>query len=615
MPGLIGYVGDVTRGKPGDYLAAMARALHDEDIYKVEAHAEHCFGLGRVSLGLLNPEPQPIWNADHTRCIVMEGEVYDYQDTLRQLPNHEHSGASDSDARFVLQLYETRGEEFARELNGAFVAAIWDGPAHKLVIANDRIGLAPLYYARRGEGLVFAGGVRALLADPAVSRQIDPVAIGQFLTFQHALGDQTFFSDVRVLPGSSILTFQNGQLNVRRYWDLVYAGVHEQCSEDEYVEELLHLLRQAVKRQAHDDLPTGVLLSGGLDSRVLLGLLSGAVKPLHTFTWGVPGCDDARYARETSRVVGAQNHFFELKPDYLLGLADKSVRLTDGMGSVVNLHALATLDAQTQFAKAIYKGFMGDAMMGYGLSLHFWSNYDPKRIAETHYFVHDDENLLAFKTADYGDLFTPEFGRQVSPGVWDTYRSALLESGAPQLAQQRLYFDLRQRVPRMTLNGVEVVRSRAVARVPFCDNDLIDFTLRVPPGLLYGRYLIKKAFVQAFPSLARVPYTDTGLPMAPCARDVLIRMEQQVRWRLRGAGLNWVQELKRRPYANYNVWLRTVLRPWVEELLLSEGSMQRGLFNPAHVRKLVDEQMAGAKNAVKLGVLLTIELWHRQFVD
>lgn len=610
MPGLIGFAGDVHAGEPAAYLAAMGRALQDERWHSVETHAEAGFGLGRVSLGLLNPQPQPIWNAERTRCIVMEGEVYACQDAALPGP------APASDPERLLRLYEARGEDFARELNGAFAAAIWDGPARKLVVANDRIGLVPVYYARRGDGLIFGGGARALLADPAVSRQIDPLAIGQFLTFQHPLGDRTFLADVRLLPGSSVLTFQDGRLNVRRYWDLRYAEHHTFRSEADYVDELLHLLRQAVKRQARDSLPTGVLLSGGLDSRVLLAFLSEAVRDkLFSFTWGVPGCDDARYAREVSAIAGAENHFFELKPDYLLALAEKSVRLTDGMGSVVNLHALATLDAQTRYAKAIYKGFMGDAMMGYGLTRQHWANCEREQLAQAHYAAHEERNLLAFGVNEHDELFTPDFRRQIGSGVWDSYRAALSECPAPQLAQQRLYFDLRQRVPRMTLNGVEVVRSMAVARLPFCDNDLVDFTLRVPPGLLYDRYLIKKAFVEAFPRLARVPYTDTGLPMLPCARDVLIRLDQQIRWRLRGAGLTWVNEPKRRPYANYNHWLRTTLRPWVEGLLLSERAAQRGIFNPATVRRLVDEQMAGEKHAVKLGALLTIELWRRQFVD
>ncbi len=609
MPGLIGFAGDIHAAEPAAYLAAMAGALQDERWQTVETHAGAGFGLGRVGLGLLNPQPQPIWNADRTRCIVMEGEVYDYQDAaLRPAPAN--------DPESLLRLYEARGEDFARELNGAFAAAIWDGPARKLVVVNDRIGLVPVYYARRGDGLIFGGGVRALLADPAVSRRIDPLAIAQFLTFQHPLDHRTFLADVRLLPGSSILTFQEGRLNVRRYWDLRYADHHAPRSEADYVQELLHLLRQAVKRQVRDSLPTGVLLSGGLDSRVLLAFLSEAIPgTLYSFTWGVPGCDDARYAREASAIAGAEHHFFELKPDYLLALAEKSVRLTDGMGSVVNLHALATLDAQTQYAKAIYKGFMGDAMMGYGLTRHHWANCAREQIAQAHYAAHEERNLLAFKLHEHDDLFAPAFARQIGSGVWDSYRAALHECPAPLLAQQRLYFDLRQRVPRMTIHGVEVVRSQAVARLPFCDTDLIDFTLRVPPGLLHDRYLIKTAFVQAFPRLARVPYTDTGLPMVPCARDVLIRLDQQMRWRLRAAGVTWVDELKRRPYANYNHWLRTVLRPWVEGLLLSECAMQRDIFNPATVRRLIDEQVAGEKHAVKLGALLTIELWHRLFVD
>lgn len=612
MPGVIGFVGDAHNGEPVAYLAAMARALQEERRHIVEMHAEAGFGLGRVTLGLLNPQPQPVWNAGRTRCIVMEGEVYDEDDWARRLPGPAPAG----DAEYLLRLYEARGEDFARELNGAFAAAIWDGPARRLLVLNDRIGLVPVYYARRGNGLIFAGGARALLADPALSRQIDPLAMAQFLTFQHALGDRTFLADVRLLPGASMLIFQEGRLTLRRYRELRYAEHHTPRPEADYVEELLHLLRQAVRRQARGSLPAGVLLSGGLDSRVLVALLREAVTDkLFSFTWGVPGCDDARYAREVSRIAGAEHHFFELRPDYLLELADTCVRLTDGMGSVINLHALATLDAQTRYARVIYKGFMGDAMMGYGLTRQHWAACAPERLAQAHYAAHEERHLLAFGVSEHDALFTPDFRRQIGSGVWDSYRAALSECPAALLAQQRLHFDLRQRVPRMTLNGVEVVRHRAVARLPFCDNDLVEFTLRVPPGLLHDRYLIKKAFAQAFPRLARVPYTDTGLPMLPCARDVLIRLDQQMRWRLRAAGLTWVEEPKRRPYAAYNQWLRGALRPWVEEVLLGARLAQRGIFNPATVRRLVDEQMAGAKHAVKLGALLTIELWQRQFVD
>jgi asparagine synthase (glutamine-hydrolysing) len=337
--------------------------------------------------------------------------------------------------------------------------------------------------------------------------------------------------------------------------------------------------------------------------------------PLHAFTWDIPGCDDARYAREVTRNLGIQHHFFELKPDWLLHKADEGVRLTDGLGNVVNLHALATLESESRYAQVIYKGFMGDAMMGFGLGLQFWANYNHSAWPEAHLQMHIDQGLLTFQPQEHGHLFAGPFHCQVEDALAASYASALAESGSEQLADQRIHFDLRQRVPRMTLNGVKVVESQAVVRLPYCDKDLLEFSLGVPPGLRYERRLMKDALIHTFPELAKVPYTETHLPLAPCARELLIRSNWHLRWRLRAAGLRWVPAPQRRPYANYGDWFRTVLRSWLEETLLDQHALQRGYFQPDYVRQLVREHMAGAKHTVKLGALLTLELWHRQFLD
>jgi asparagine synthase (glutamine-hydrolysing) len=613
MPGLVGVVGDMPAEMRDKLLRDMAQALKHEDWYQVHLYVNEEVGLGQVSLGLLNPEPQPVWNEDHTLCVVMEGEVYDYEDEKQRLIERGHRFQVNNDPEFVLHLYEEYGQDFALKLNGAFVAAIWEPRARRLLVVNDRLGLRPLYYAQRNEALIFAAGVRALLTDSALPRRVDPIAIAQYLSFGYVLGNRTLASEAHLMPPASLLVFCNGGLTIRPYWSLEFPQVCRPPSEESYLEGLIHHLRQAVNRQAHDDLPAGVLLSGGLDSRVILAFLSESPdsKPLHTFTFGIPGCDDARFSQEVAALMGTRHRFYELRPVYLLEMGEEGVRLTDGLNSCADMHALATLRAEAEHARVLYIGFLGDALMGGHLTRQLWADYDEDAL---NHLLFDHTNTL-FSQAEQADLFSQGWQRRVGGAVSESFRAILAESQTKLVANQQNHFDLRQRQRRFILNGHELLRSRVVLRTPFCDNDLVEFVLAVPPGLRLDRWLLIRAFARAFPNLAKVPYEGTGLPLADCARSLRIRTSNQLRWRLHAAGMKWVPLPRRRPYADYNGWMRTVLRRWVEETLLSKRSLKREYFDPEYIRNLVAEHMAGANHARKLGVLLTLELWHRLFLD
>jgi asparagine synthase (glutamine-hydrolysing) len=418
------------------------------------------------------------------------------------------------------------------------VAAIWDKVRQTLFIVNDRLGLYPLYYSFHNGALLFASGVRSLLVDPALPRNVDHTAVAQFLTFDHLLDDRTLLAQVRLLPQASLLEFADGNLKIERYWEIDYPHDYPLCSEQEYMDEFSFLIRQAVSRQAPGDIPAGILLSGGLDSRMLLAyLIEKGSQPLHSFTWGIPGCDDARFARELAKKAGSPHHFFELKPDWLLDKAEQAVRVTDGMGNLVNLHAFATLDAEADLAKVIYKGFLGDAMFGFGIRHQFWAHYDEPTRLRAHYQVHTDQGVITFNEKEQNDYFTDGFKHQVGNSVFDAYIAGMDDSRSEILANQRLYFDYRQRVPRMTIKGVEVVRTQAMVRLPFADNDLVEFSIKVPPGLLYERRLMKDAFIREFPKLAQVPVTDTGLPLMLCMRDITRRANQVIWWHLQSTRL------------------------------------------------------------------------------
>lgn len=616
MPGLVGFVGQMLAEEQRPFLQKMARALEPESRFRVEAHQEDGVGLARVTLGIVNGGPQPHWNEEQTICVLLEGELYKTAVLRHQLQQQGHPCHADHDAELILRRYQAFGEAFAEPLNGSFLVAIWDRPRQKLIVANDRMGQYPVYYARQGGRLLFASGVRALLADPGLPRDVDHAAIAQFLTFDHLLDDRTLLQAARLLPQATLLIVEGGAIRFQRYWTLHYPEQIELLPENHYIETFTELFRQAVVRQASGS-PLGVLLSGGLDSRMILAELAQATpQTLHTFTWGIPGCDDSRYAREIAKHIGTQHHFFPLRPDFLLDTAENAVRITDGQGNIVNLHALATLEEEAQHAQIIYKGFLGDAMMGFALQPPFWADYgEPTRLA-AHLAVYHSQGVITFDPrTEHEKLFTGEFQAKVGGAVLDCLAAGMAASGNRSLALQRLYFDLTQRVPRMTLNGVEVARHRALVRLPFADNDLVQFSTLVPPGLQYERRVARKAFANAFPKLAQIPFTDTGLPLVACAREIQIRASRLFRWQLHNRGLGPTPDSLRKPYKDYNNWFRTMLRGWLEETLLSPRHLQRGYYHPDTIRQIVADHLAGKNQTVRLGALMAIELWHRQFID
>ena len=184
-----------------------------------------------------------------------------------------------------------------------------------------------------------------------------------------------------------------------------------------------------------------------------------------------------------------------------------------------------------------------------------------------------------------------------------------------ELALQRIYFDLTQRVPRMTLNGVLVLRDRAVVRLPFADNELVDFSLTVPPGLNLGREIMMEAFRRSYPELSQVPTTTTGRPVVSCFRDVVLRARSLAQWHLRKRGMGWLAGPATRPYKDYDRWFRHDLKDWIRDLLLGKSALERGYFDPKFVHSLVESHMSGENHAVRLGSLASLELWHRMYLD
>jgi len=250
--------------------------------------------------------PQPAWSEMRSVARVMAGEVY-AADGLDESQFIQQGWEIDDQA--ALAMYARKGISFARWLNGSFVIAVWGRVNRRVVLANDRFGLYRLYYAFHERRLIFAPEVKGILCDPEFPRQLDLTALAEYIRFQHLLGDRTFFEGISLFPSASTLTFdlQSVQVSLCPYWTYQDIPYRPDVPFEEAFAETGRLLKRAVRRLSEDEYRPGIYLSGGLDSRTILGMV--VRRPLSTITYGVWNCRDVVYARRIAGKAGS-NHYW-----------------------------------------------------------------------------------------------------------------------------------------------------------------------------------------------------------------------------------------------------------------------------------------------------------------
>ena len=227
MSGIFGVLDPKRQAHQQGLLGLMGKAMAHRDWYAVETYEDALegVGLGRIGIGIFNRAPQPVWNEAHTIALVMAGELYG--------PEVAASGDPlQSDEQRVLSLYERVREDFVSELKGVFIIAVWDKPRKRLLIANDRFGLYPLFYTYRAGRLVFAPEMKGCLCDADLPRQLDLTALAQTMRFQLVLGERTFFEGIALLPPASVLSYdlERAECRIGRYWDIDRIPCHPQIT-------------------------------------------------------------------------------------------------------------------------------------------------------------------------------------------------------------------------------------------------------------------------------------------------------------------------------------------------------------------------------------------------
>jgi asparagine synthase (glutamine-hydrolysing) len=622
MPGIVVVYDPADRRKDiGALVPSMCGALRRSDREgPVEWYGGPGFGIGRCRPLLVNRAPQPAWNEDRTICVFFHGELFGHQELRRSMEQAGHRFSGDSHAEFVVHLYEDRGNAFVQELNGSFALAVWDSRQRRLVIANDRYSLCPLYTAQSNGRYVWASAPKGILADTMFPRRVNLAALADFLCLGVPQGNDTLFEGIGELSPASLVTCEGGRVRRGEYWDLSLQEQETEISADDYLDELIGLLRQAAERQQAGELKAGLLLSGGLDSRVVLSVLRK--DNAAAFTFGIPECDDVRYAREAARVAGMPHYALEIVPDYLATFARAGISRMEDLINCDRFHGIGVYAEIASHVNALITGSTGEWILG---GFHEdprgepWADgFSVDRYYDERSFTTDEE-LRA--------LVKPDYYREMKELAQARFHRDFERCPSRHVTHQVDYWAIRQSHRRLYNRLAGLFPDNLVFRPLFFDNDLVDFAQTIPPSLRWGENsLYRRVVLRGAPELARVPATTTyGLPLN-ATHEQMVRHENRrkllTRWRrrLHKVSMGLIPSVTSRFYVDYGGWLKRDLRGWAESILLDSRTLSRDYWNASAIPQLLEDHLQGNPRGVKrlsrkLTAIIALELWHRMYLD
>jgi asparagine synthase (glutamine-hydrolysing) len=616
MSGIFGVVNHKS-SEVKELLTGMGQAMTHRPWYQVDLLHDQSrgIGLGRIGIGIFNQAPQPVWTADRNVALLMAGELYN-----RQALGQE-SQALNSDEQLILTLYEQLGPDFVRQLNGAFILAIWDRRDNRLLIANDRFGLYPLFYTCYNGCLRFAPEMKGILSDPSFPRKLDLTALAQYIRFQHLLGQRTFFEDISLLPNACTLVYDlsTGDCKIKPYWTFGDIPHRSNISFAEAVEEAGRLLRCAVQRLSGDAYRPGVYLSGGLDSRTILGLVER--RPIASVTYGVQNCRDVHYADRIAKAVGSHHHWFDLpNGEWVKEYADFHLTLTEGYHSWIHAHGITTLSQVRQFMDVNLTGWDGGTVMGHPESIEPLQVRAVDELALTTRLFYLFTQRYTWPSATEGEenlLYCPSIRQNVQGLAFDSFREELVPFLDYRPDVRGEYFYIYHHCRRLTHNLVTFTRSHIEVRFPFFDYELFDFLYALPATLRAERKLFRAVIQREMPRLAYIPYDhDEFLPTTqPLIRNVhamAIKLKRRFNYHL------WpIFPEQTTLYADYENYLRHELRDWAEDILFDRRTTERGLFNPVFLQTLMAHHLSGLEEWTigKIAPIMTYEMMLRRFYD
>src|SRR5256712_7170778 len=273
-------------------------------------------GMRRLAVIDVASGQQPIFNEDQSILIVFNGEIYNYRELQKELQERGHHFRTNSDTETIVHAYEEYGDDCVNHLRGMFTFAIWDRNRQRLLAARDRFGKKPLNYYWDGQRLIFGSEIKSIL-EAGIPREVNPIALDEYLVYRCVPEPNTLFKGVMKLPAAHILIYEDGQISTKRYWELPFTPT---CKDDEAtaIERTMALLKDAVEVRLMSDVPLGAFLSGGIDSSIVVGLMSSMMsQPVKTFSIGFEEDDfsELPYARQVAKHFGTDHHEFFVRPE------------------------------------------------------------------------------------------------------------------------------------------------------------------------------------------------------------------------------------------------------------------------------------------------------------
>ena len=561
---------------------------------------------------------QPIGNEDGSIWVVQNGEIYNFEELRARLESSGHVFATHSDTEILVHLYEEMGDDFVRELDGMFALALWDDRRKRLVLARDRFGKKPLLYAEAGGRLSFGSEFQAILADPAVGRDIDHEALDEYLSFMSIPAPLTIYRQIRKLPPASILVRDSSGTRVSRYWSLAYLPKLE-IDEHEAASEVRRLLTDAVRKRLISEVPLGAFLSGGVDSSAVVAIMAGLIGDrVKTFAIGFddPRFNELPHARRVAEKFGCEHHEFEVKPRAIEVVPTLIKHYGEPYADSSAIPSFYLAKLTRQHVTVALNGDGGDeAFAGYGwhaggrlaerwqkvplpmrrlaekiaTQLGPLSSNRRSTIARLSRFMSAASGPRAKRYRQWLSVFTPELKSQLYAGPAPRYADPLeaIFSRAASLdaVDAMLHADVEWYLPTDLLVKMDIatMANSLEARSPFLDWKLAEFAARLPSSMKArgntSKYILKKAVADLVPggNMHR-PKQGFAVPVGP--------------------------------------WFRGELKEFLADHILSARFQQRGLFKPAVVQRLFDDHQRGAGDyAHHLWTLMMLELWFREFID
>lgn len=586
-------------GFPAAACAAMAHRGPDEEGYHHDARSS--LGMCRLKVIGLTDGAQPVYSEDRSVVAVMNGEIYNYRAVRDFLARRGRAVRGGSDAHVVPLLYDELGEDFVTMLQGMFAIALHDTRTGALLLVTDRVGKKPLFHSRLPDGsLAFASELPALMRHPEIGSTVDPVAVDHYLSYRVIPAPRTIYRDARKVPPGTVLTFEaDGTQRARRYWKFDFTA--EQSPNEATEDRIDALLQDAVADRLESEVPLGAMLSGGLDSSLVVALATRKLgRRIHTFSVGFEHADfdESVHARIVSEHCGTEHHTYQVTAQDAVRSVD---RILAHVGEPYAFPSAIAADCMYRLARdhvtVVLTGDGSDEIFaGYGRYEAFRQLPEiPARFA-----ARVDAEALAAGDGSVADRYQAILVDGVRGGVKQRlYRSSFREllAGHPTNPLRERFAATRPDVPELDrvmqvdsgfwLPDAQLVKIDRMAmahsvepRSPFLDHRLIDHVTRIPAAdkLVNGeeKVLLKQVARRYLPD------------------SVVYRRKQELAVPLEG-------------------WLGTELRPSIQSTLLSEASLERGYFDPDALRGLVTAFLP--QHTYALWTLYMLERWHQTHTD